>query len=324
MCGIFEMASVSLPPPSRFKSVKHTTAALTSLLILLVCFTHGLFPASRHLRHVVELKQMKNSEHCNCVMMWLTSTMTKAFHTVDVDLWLDSGTLIAYHRHPDRLIDGDYDIDVGMSVEDCHKVTSAAASHALQVQALKAPPPTTCLQHPHVGDIVFKPYVACNLTSGYVYAKVFYNWKNAQGEEKSVHGDIFRYGNLLAQKLTPYWNKRLASNKEMYQDWWVLVGNGNGHSNANPIPPSALYPLQKGVLGGVEVLVVRCLLFLFYLLVVLFVLVVLFLFLLVHLHWPVTDFCCRHAIVNTMLLPTATRHESRVGSMVRFSGTVAT
>jgi hypothetical protein len=110
---------------------------------------------------------------------------------------------------------------------------------------------------------VFKPFVACNLTSGYVYAKVFYNWKNAQGEEKSVHGDIFRYGNLLAQKLTPYWNKRLASNKEMYQDWWVLVGNGNGHSNANPIPPSALYPLQKGVLGGFEVLVVRCLLFFF-------------------------------------------------------------
>ena len=256
MCGIFEMASVSPPPPSRFKT---KTMALASLLILLVCFTHGLFPASRHLRHVVELKQMKNSQHC--VLMWLTFTMTKAFHTVDVDLWLDSGTLIAYHRHPDRLIDGDYDIDVGMSVEDCHKVTSAAASHALQVQALKDPPPTTCLQHPHVGDIVFKPYLACNLTSGYVYAKVFYNWKNAQGEEKSVHGDIFRYGNLLAQKLTPYWNKRLASNKEMYQDWWVLVGNGNGHSNANPIPPSALYPLQKGVLGGVEVLVVRCLLF---------------------------------------------------------------
>ena len=62
-----------------------------------------------------------------------------------------------------------------------------------------------------------------------------------------------------AETLVP--GKSHCRNKEMYQDWWVLVGNGNGHSNANPIPPSALYPLQKGVLGGFEVLVVRCLLF---------------------------------------------------------------
>lgn len=234
------------PQPSRLQK---KTLALTSLLILLGCFMHGLFPASRRLRHVVELKQMRNSR--NCVLMWLTSTMTKAFHTVDVDLWLDSGTLIAYHRHPDRLIDGDYDVDVGMSVDDCHKVTLAAASHALQVQATKEPPPTTCLQHPRDPNIVFKPYMACNLTSGYVYAKVFYNWKNAHGEEKSVHGDIFRWnGNLLVQKLTPYWNRRLASNKEMYQDWWVLVSSGFFFVPGNAAGLQCMFDVYSMLLQG--------------------------------------------------------------------------
>lgn len=49
------------PQPSRLQK---KTLALTSLLILLVCFMHGLFPASRRLRHVVELKQMSNSQNC--------------------------------------------------------------------------------------------------------------------------------------------------------------------------------------------------------------------------------------------------------------------